>query len=1264
MSTSGLPCDDDSLDGDNDPFFPPPPPGADIAGALAATEAAVERLTDFRAFELAAIELIQDAEPSVRFVGGSGDRARDGAGGPLRSTDDGIVASVSLEDGWDDKLTREFGRIAEFGWAPTVVLGVTSRRTTPKRRTAVESAAAERGWTVKIFDRMWVAQRLLAPQHLALRERLLGLPPPRPPVAVDADRYAGDLHGGDSYPALIGRETLCASVADAMQRGGLLTLVGVGGIGKSRLVVEAGQQVAAQRVLFIDDRTALDADMLASELAGADRLALVIDNAHRRDDLRQVIGLAERRTGPLTLILVSRPGFDDQLASALEGARSGPLTAANTLRVPPLDGSQITELVRSAKPPLTFGGAIEQITAIADGNPQIALLGHRAAVAGQPVADFGRDELLSTHVESLVHATTVRRRHADGRDVRALLAFVSAVQTYDARDSDVTSFACDLLSLDSRALERLAHDVADGGLLTGSGSKYAIKPDLLSEHLLWASFFAEHPSAELRYEELWQMLWPSLADRLCAALGGLPGGALEPHHSVGTVIAATLIAHARAHPGHALRLARDLMPGCPRIAELVVDQALEHLPDEPPARERALLVAGEALDRNASFDAGYRRLLYVGELLWATSPSKEAAKAMVERLGHVYERVPSDTGPRDGHILAEVQQALVHLVEGTWAMRGDRPGAAEAVAAATRVMLSVTCESSRMSVEDGRQVLLRTSVLPASSYTRAVLEAGTCLFTQTLPRLSPRGALAQLEALWDLRRAADRRGRSGRIDVPEDLAAVSREILDALRSEIERIGPHLSPLVRAAATDTFGPLWPDDEILAEHRRLFGAESRDHRGGWNTLRPGPGVSDRAREEASALLAADQPEAVLHRWSSWVTEAIDAEAGPYRSVRRAGLVLEAAAERDPALMAALLRTLAEEDSPLLDAADGALRVCARTEADAALASDLAAHRHAAARACAARALSTVEGDGARKVLERLGADDDRRVRETATRIYNYSRRDPWRLTAALRACLPDDLHSLAAVLDLASGEHPDPDATVALDGEDLDTARQVALASATTAHPSAPELAEVFRRLRQADAGLASEWAWERIDWIGTLEDADLDAIIRAPQPFADDLKASIAAAATDEDRRRGLALVESRPPMLVGAAARDLLDIVDRGDALVTDRLLDWLRAGDSELRYEAHRALEHTVPWEAFTARVRTLLAGGAIDIVDDLAAARESHVIITSLSEHYAQRRDEFARWLDPDPRLVAAGRQLVAELDRLVTLAEAGESAAGALP
>jgi transposase-like protein len=1223
---------------------------------VAATVRALEDLTDHQAFELASVELLQDLDPSIRHLGGSGDRARDAGAGTPDTGGDRVLVMVSLEAKWSQKIRREFDRVAKQGWSPVEVWAVTNRRTTPKSRDALVAEAAQRGWQLRIFDQTWLTSRLLRPEHLRLRERLLGLAPPQPPAFLAASEYATHVaRRGHIWPDFIGRERDIQAVEAALDANPLVVLGGPGGVGKTRLAIELAHRRTA-RWVFIDQHAEVDWSSI-NEIAGTDDLTVVIDNAHRREDLSALIGLLDRRQGSLQVVLVTRPGFDDRLISAVADSRVGPLMKQATVSLGPLGPQTIAELLRAAPLGLTYDGAVEAIVRLSEGNPQIAILAAELSKGGTPVEAMSQTDLLQGYVAYLLASTTSVTSGPDRGVIREVLALVAALERVRRDDEELLERMAHLTELGRRGLLRVLADLADAGLLAESNGSYYVTPDLLAEHVLWAAFFSSKWQPTITYGEVWRAASPKYLMQLVRALGRLPGGSDVDDSPALSAPRADLLAYAQSATdetiGSVLIMAREIARGAPRLATDLVDIGLKRLPPLGTQRDHALTAACEAMERVGAIDIGWPRQLAVAAAAYAEPADEKTTAAVIKALSSVYQRVPMNTSDRDGALLAAVQRTLAQLTLDYWKAHGSEPGVPQAIAIASRALLTITFESHFTPADNPKSIVMRSFALPGSSHTDVALTAGAELFCATFSLIPVDLQLKQLECLAGLQRTAKGFPGPFNIQPSDDTRELAVTALRSIERELANQLPELSLPVRAELSDALQAV-PDatlsEYILVAHPRTIRRRGEK----WEEAEQ--------RRVADADLAfrtlrdAAYPTERLDLWTTWREQARAAMSRPTSSPV-VGMALERAATTDPAQAAEWLRHLINTKSSLLGTAVPALAVLFRSaDSGRQLAEEWAEHESPEIRALVAMAIPGILGE--RQLLERLAEDADATVRDAVLGSIRYAPDlEEWRIDTALRAARSNDTSGVHLVLTLLDRAAYGDGTKVALTRLQSERVAEIVLATAAEKQlHNAHELTSIFGQLATYRPRLAVEWIDARLAWLEQLDvelrGGAIEEYLRV-EPMPPEIVTHFAEMASEPDVRAILRRYGDIAVSALGFAdLASVIAAIDHGSVLVTDHMIEWLTRGNDGDSYRVGKLLENPLTWEQFTDRARKLLAHAhSSRLVGDLITAREPMSWSGSRVPHLEAAKDQYASWCaDSDDHLAAAGREAVARFEQMI--------------
>lgn len=436
---------------------------------------ALQELEDDRVFERVALHVLRVRFPELRITSASGDLGRDAFGRPLFGTDDRVVLWTSLQKTWTTKLKSELVKNSKHDRRAEAIY-VTNRSTNDitKERWR-ERAHHEYNVHLEIFTLGELVIELETDTLRWVAELELGVRPRAPHRLSTWAKYLDDLAGavpGMTAP-LVGRETevdaLQAALADERPTARVVAIEGPGGVGKTRLAIEASRAVSA--MLVAPSGVSLDASAF-TEAPLDDSLIVLVDDADRASDLS---GLPALLHDPL----FSRVRF---VLTVRSGRGLGVLQrggverwAGPVVELRPLDRSAIDALIIGCG---IHGPVFRQsVISLAQGNPLIA---HAACEVGLVEKKFDWPRAVD-----LLRAVVVRRLPAEdpAQEHRAAVVALALLgPVADGEDLAVLAGAVSTLPPESHRLSVLLDELADAGL--ADASPYSVRPALLAPVLL------------------------------------------------------------------------------------------------------------------------------------------------------------------------------------------------------------------------------------------------------------------------------------------------------------------------------------------------------------------------------------------------------------------------------------------------------------------------------------------------------------------------------------------------------------------------------------------------------------------------------------------------------------------------------------------------------------------------------------------------------------------------------------------------------------
>lgn len=265
-------------------------------------------------------------------------------------------------------------------------------------------------------------------------------------------------------------------------------LTGRGGIGKSKILhafAETFEKEHKEMALwFVAEGVPLTPD-------GADYLpfkpcVIVVDDAHRRDDLPALLALTRQRPHVIKLVLSCRPQGIDYLKSKLNRDGFDVHEVVDLPDVTELSREEIIELGRQALGP-EFAGHAERLAAATWDCPLVTVVGGQL-LAQRAIAPelLERDEdfrgtVLVRFQEILVGELGNK---IDPGLCKPLLDLISAVQPVRRDDNRRLDCEAEFLRIDRPTLLRSLGILEEAGVLLRRGNTLRIVPDVLADHIL------------------------------------------------------------------------------------------------------------------------------------------------------------------------------------------------------------------------------------------------------------------------------------------------------------------------------------------------------------------------------------------------------------------------------------------------------------------------------------------------------------------------------------------------------------------------------------------------------------------------------------------------------------------------------------------------------------------------------------------------------------------------------------------------------------
>jgi len=326
--------------------------------------------------------------------------------------------------------------------------------------------------------------------------------------------------------SLVGREDILKALdvfVESDKRVGIL--YGRGGIGKTKLIFEFGKEFEKKhpewQIRFLKEGITLSAE--AMKQLPAQKCVIIVDDAHRRDDLKAVLVAGQQYPDRIKTIFSSRPQGRDYLRGALTMAAYDPREIEN---FPEIDRLSIDEMEKLAGEILGDNNRrlIEPLVGVSKDSPLVLVIGGKLVAEGSvaPAMLERHDEFQRVVLDRYQDVLTGQVSDRIGQDLcRDLLSLISAVSPIRPQNESFQKAASGFLNIEPTKLIDTISILESSGILLRRGYTLRITPDVLSDHILHKACITEQWEPTGYAQKIFKAFGPVIPDNVLFNLSEL-----------------------------------------------------------------------------------------------------------------------------------------------------------------------------------------------------------------------------------------------------------------------------------------------------------------------------------------------------------------------------------------------------------------------------------------------------------------------------------------------------------------------------------------------------------------------------------------------------------------------------------------------------------------------------------------------------------------------------------------------------------------------